>query len=333
MDDVEFLRDAVTRLGFLSEPGDFACERLPGGVSSDIWRVDLPGGPICVKRALGKLNVAIDWRVPVRRNAFEVAWFRTVAEIEPTAVPAVLAHDPEAGLFAMPYLDPAAYRLWKGELAAGRADAAIAGEIGRRLGRIHSATAGDLVIATGFPTDDIFRAIRLDAYFETTACRHPDLGDALRALSRYTLGQKRALVHGDISPKNIMIGPDGPVFLDAECAWYGDPAFDIAFCLNHLLLKCLWVPRAARDFLNCFDALAENWLADVDWEARADADARAATLLPGLFLGRIDGKSPVEYLTDDADRDRVRGVARALLDNPVDTLSAVRNCWAKELRL
>ncbi len=68
-------------------------------------------------------------------------------------------------------------------------------------------------------------------------------------LSAGTLAAKIALVHGDVSPKKVPAGPRGPVFLDAECAWYGDPAFDLAFCLNHLLLKCLWnrIGRAAPD--------------------------------------------------------------------------------------
>ena len=75
---------------------------------------------------------------------------------------------------------------------------------------------------------------------------HPGLAPALGRLARRTATTKLALVHGDVSPKNILLGPDGPVFLDAECAWYGDPAFDLAFCLNHLLLKCLWVPDRHR---------------------------------------------------------------------------------------
>jgi aminoglycoside phosphotransferase (APT) family kinase protein len=138
-------------------------------------------------------------------------------------------------------------------------------------------------------------------------------------------------VHGDISPKNILVGPRGPVFLDAECAWWGDPAFDLAFCLNHLLLKCLWTPPARPGFLASFDALAAAYLAGVDWEPPAGLEARAARLLPGLFLARVDGKSPVEYLTDDTDKSRVRRTARALLAEPVERLHGVRQAWGEEL--
>ena len=144
---------------------------------------------------------------------------------------------------------------------------------------------------------------------------------------------KHVLVHGDVSPKNILVGPCGPVFLDAECAWYGDPAFDLAFCLNRLLLKCLWTPLAAHGFLDCFQVMARAYLSGVAWE-RADAvEARTARLLPGLLLARIDGKSPVEYVTASRDKDRVRRVARRLLVRPVDRLGAVSGAWAEELGL
>jgi Ser/Thr protein kinase RdoA (MazF antagonist) len=146
-----------------------------------------------------------------------------------------------------------------------------------------------------------------------------------------TAATKVALVHGDISPKNILVGPEGPVFLDAECAWYGDPAFDVAFCLNHLLLKCLAAPAATAGFLGCFDALAETYLGGVAWEPAAALEARAAHLLPGLLLGRVDGKSPVEYLTEEADKKCVRQVARRLLASPEERLGAVRAAWREQL--
>jgi hypothetical protein len=134
-----------------------------------------------------------------------------------------------------------------------------------------------------------------------------------------------------VSPKNILAGPRGPVFLDAECAWYGDPAFDLAFCLNHLLLKCAWRPQWTAQYLACFDAMSAAYLGAVTWEPAADIEARTAHLLPGLFLGRVDGKSPVEYITAEREREQVRRTARRLLLAPVQTLADVRSAWQREL--
>ena len=121
------------------------------------------------------------------------------------------------------------------------------------------------------------------------------------------------------------------VFIDAECAWYGDPAFDLCFCLKHFFLKCLWTPASAKDFLTCFRAFVAAYLDGVDWEPVADFERRAATLLPGLFLARVDGKSPAEYLTDEADKDKVRRVAREFLKNPTDRLETVVSAWEREV--
>jgi aminoglycoside phosphotransferase (APT) family kinase protein len=196
--------------------------------------------------------------------------------------------------------------------------------VGRRIAAVHSATAGDAAIARRFETDAIFHSIRLEPYLAATAARHPDCAPALLALVETTAATKRALVHGDVSPKNILVGPGGPVLLDAECAWYGDPAFDLAFCLNHMLLKGIWRPQWREQYLRCFDALSGAYLEAVTWESPVTLERRAARLLPGLFLGRVDGKSPVEYLTDERDKDAVRAHARSLLLNPVDKLSQVR---------
>jgi aminoglycoside phosphotransferase (APT) family kinase protein len=319
----------LRRIGLLG-PGETPdrMEPLTGGVSSDILLVETHGRRFVVKRALSKLKVAADWRAPVERNAYEVAWMRVAAGIIPDAVPAVLGQDPESGLFAMAYLDPSDHPVWKAELREGRADPAFAAEAGRRLAAIHAGTARRPDIEAAFATDHIFEPIRLEPYLEATARRHPSAKAALTALSRRTLSTKRALVHGDVSPKNILCGPKGPVFLDAECAWYGDPAFDLAFCLNHMLLKCVWTPSAAARFIACFDALSDAYLASVDFEARPEIEGRAATLLPGLFLARVDGKSPVEYITQEADRDRVRATALPLLRQPPARLAEVRNAWA-----
>ena len=221
--------------------------------------------------------------------------------------------------------------MWKAQLRRGEADQRTAREVGTRLAAIHRATAGRADLRDRFDTGSIFHAIRLEPYLLATGERHRDLRPRLAGLAASTAETRRTLVHGDVSPKNILVGPRGPVFLDAECAWYGDPAFDLAFCLNHLLLKCLWTPAARARFLASFGGLADAYLRGVDWERRERLEARAAALLPGLLLARVDGKSPVEYLTDEDDRNHVRGVARRLLQEPVATLAAVRNAWASSL--
>jgi aminoglycoside phosphotransferase (APT) family kinase protein len=324
------LTESLRSLGLAAQDEEPRYQALTGGVSSQIWRVDLRSGPVCVKRALPKLRVEREWLAPIERNHYEFAWLRVVSDIAPHAVPRLLAHDAAQNLFVMEFLSPESHPLWKTELRSGRADPAFAAQLGRLLALIHRTTAHNPAIAAEFPTDAIFHSLRLEPYLEATAVRHPDLAPALQRLVKTTATSKHALVHGDVSPKNILVGPKGPVLLDAECAWYGDPAFDLAFCLNHLLLKCLWTPAACADFLRCFDALRDAYLEGVGWEPADVLEARAAALLPALFLARVDGKSPVEYLTG-ADQDRVRRVARPLIQAGPERLEAIRQTWAKEL--
>ena len=329
--DTHDIVENLRRLGLIEAGADVTMAPLAGGVSSDIWRVDLPDGPVCIKRALSKLRVEQDWQVPVERNRYEVAWMEAAASIVPESTPRLLAHDPDSGLFVMEYLDPAAYPLWKADLMAGRADAPFAAAVGHRLVAIHAATDGDEAVAARFDSDRIFHDIRLEPYLLATARRHPDRAEALESLAAETAGTRLALVHGDVSPKNILTGPRGPVFLDAECAWYGDPAFDLAFCLNHLLLKCLHRPDAARDYLACFETLAAAYLDGVSWEDASILERRVVRLLPGLMLARVDGKSPVEYLGAAHQKAAVRDFARARLAAPDDRLRDLSEAWRAAL--
>ena len=322
------LARALVRMALVSADQPIRLTPLAGGVSSDIYRADLPSGVVCVKRALPRLKVAADWRVPVERSRFEVEWMRVAATVVPSAVPAILGEDPEAGAFAMAWLPPERYPVWKGLLAQGEGTRDMAAGVGDTLGRIHAATADRPDVAARFATDALFHAIRLDPYLVTTAAAHPDLADRLSALVATTAGTRRTLVHGDFSPKNILIGPDGPVILDAECAWYGDPAFDVAFVLNHLLLKGVWRPQWRARYADMFGALVAAYRPHVAWEDWAALDARTAALLPGLLLARVDGKSPAEYVTAEADRDAIRRFARAFVADPPASLERLVRAWS-----
>ena len=300
---------------------------LTGGVSSDIWLVETGGARLCVKRACARLRVAADWRVPTGRSAFEARWFARVGSAAPGLVPRLLAFDEALGVLAMEYLAPQDHGLWKARLLAGAVDPAFAGSVGAALGRIHAAFAGDPRSPADFASDAIFDEVRLRPYLVATAEAHRDLAGPLGALRTRTAQTRLTVVHGDVSPKNILVGPAGPVFLDAECAWFGDPAFDLAFCLNHLLLKAVPVPGQADALHAGFAALAGAYLDRVDWERPDALEARAAALLPALLLARIDGKSPVEYITAQAERNLVRDFARPRIRAPGDRLAQLADAW------
>lgn len=323
---------ALGRMGLL-EPGETPLlTPLTGGVSSDIVRADLRSGPVCIKRALPKLKVQADWQAPVERNRWEVEWMRVVGELLPANVPRILGVDEGLGMFAMAYLDPARYPVWKARLLDGAIDAAFAGAVGNALGRIHAASAGRADLRARFATSHIFFPIRLEPYLIATGRAHPDLASRLEFLAQRTLTADLALVHGDVSPKNILCGPEGPLFLDAECAWFGDPAFDLAFCLNHTLLKCAWRPQWAPRYLDCFQALLDAYRLHIRWESVPRLEGRVAELLPALFLARVDGKSPVEYITQSRQREAVRRVARPLIAEPASKPEEIARRWAQEVQ-
>jgi len=325
--DAAAMRRIFLSLGLAQEDEPVHATALTGGVSSGIYRVDLRGGSYCVKQALPQLKVAKVWKVPVERVFSEVGYLRTVAGIVAGHVPRVLGEDTASKSFVMPFLGPE-YRNWKAELLAGRVDPAVAATVGDVLGRIHAATADDATIAARFATDANFHAIRLEPYLAETARVHPALADGLLATVRRTADTRRVLVHGDVSPKNILLGPEGPVLLDAECAWFGDPAFDLAFCLNHFLLKSAHLPAHAGALLDSFAACTRAYWPHVRWEDSGRLEARVAALLPGLALARVDGKSPVEYL-DEPRREAVRRASIALLQDPAPSLATISARWAR----
>jgi 5-methylthioribose kinase len=330
LDDAERdnLCDAIRHMLRVGADSPLALAPLAGGVSSDIYRVDAGGRTLCVKRALPKLKVAGDWRAPVERNRSEVAWLTQVADLCPGHAPRILGEDAAAGLFAMEWLPPDTHPVWKDRLRDGLIVDAEAAAVGDVLGRIHAATADDAVIARRFANDAIFQAIRLEPYLVATGRAHADLAGALAARVETTLAHKRVLVHGDYSPKNILVGPAGPVILDAECAWFGDPAFDVAFVANHLLLKGLWRAPWRGRYLAALAALVDAYRAHVHWEPWPALDARIAALLPALLLARVDGKSPVEYLAGD-DKAKVRAFAWPRIVAPPATIATIAEAWAR----
>src|SRR4029079_5572158 len=136
-----------------------------------------------------------------------------------------------------------------------------------------------------------FESLRVEPYLVRAGVAVPEASEALGAIIESLRSTRIALVHGDVSPKNILVG-ERPVFLDAECATWSDPAFDAAFCLTHLNLKQLHLPARAAELKESARAFTAGYLAQVDWEDPADAATRVERIVPALMLARVVGASP-----------------------------------------
>jgi Ser/Thr protein kinase RdoA (MazF antagonist) len=315
-------------IGYLRErhlipDGPVDVRRLSGGVSSDLHAViPAAGGGVVVKRALDKLLVQDDWRADTSRNRYEVAWFRRAAAIPGLDghLPRILHDDAERGLFVMEFL-AGAWSTWKARLLDGHLDVESATLAGAVLGGIHAATFRQPDIATSFATAPLFEELRLAPYLRTTAARVPAVGEPILAEVRRLEDCRLALVHGDFSPKNLLVRPGRLVVLDAEVATCSDPAFDLAFLLNHLLLKAVrtgaWEGHAAL-----VEAVLAAYRAAFPGQP-ADLEASAVRLQAMLMLARLWGKSPVEYLRrDDACGRVLTVVLTAAIPAPPTTFSA-----------
>lgn len=322
---------AVLRQMGLAEPGEEpVAAPLTGGVSSMILRIDLKSGSYCLKQSLAKLKVAKDWFAPRDRVFAEAAYLAKAAAILPGCVPRVFAVDDVNGAFVMEYLDMVRYVNWKDELLGGVVRKGFARKVAAALVAIHNGTADDPHVANQFALNETFMAIRLEPYLVETARNHPAFAARLHELVDRTYTTRRVLVHGDVSPKNILISPDErPVLLDAECCWFGDPAFDVVFLSNHFLLKTAHIPERGRDYLGELRDMLSTYFSTVAWEDPEILERRVAQLLPGMILGRVDGKSPAEYLTG-AQRDKVREKALALFDMQCVSVQPIIDFWEKE---
>lgn len=305
--------ELLLSVGLIDAGEPLTLTELGGGVSSVVILAETPRQRLIIKQALPKLKVRADWPSRPVRSAVEVAALRAYGPHLPAgAVPTVLASDPTRHWFVMTAAAAAALN-WKTELLAGRVDAAIARQAGAVLAGMHLGTAADPAVAQRFDDREFFHTLRVDPYYWQVCRVHPDLRPVIEPLIDDMLAHRRALVHGDYSPKNMLVHAGQLMVLDFEVAHWGDPAFDLAFCLNHFLLKAVYRAPQSAPYLE---------LARQFWAAYEPALALepAATLLPrtlllqaGMMLARIDGKSPAEYITEPTMQERVRGISRRLL--------------------
>jgi aminoglycoside phosphotransferase (APT) family kinase protein len=279
--------------------GKVTIKPLKGGVSSEIYLISEGDHKVVVKRALPKLKVRDHWQADVGRNKTEQAFIRYMHKIQPAAVPELLYSDEDHAFFAMEYIGDS-FQNWKQQMLRGIFRKATAQKAASLLANIHRHSWGDKNLQKLFNTTPDFKSLRIEPYLQTTGERHPQLKALFFKESQRLAQHRQALVHGDFSPKNIMASPDRLVLLDHETAWYGDPAFDVAFLLNHLYLKMLNHYQSKKNIRDLTGTVWEAYFEEMGAGRLQIMQPRIGRLLLMLMLARVDGKSPVEYLDEEA---------------------------------
>jgi 5-methylthioribose kinase len=294
---------------------------LGGGVSNTVLLVEAGGGRFVLKQALGKLRVEQEWLSDRDRIFRESAALRKLAPLlPPGSLPAVLFEDRENFIFAMSAA-PAGSICWKDLLLAGEILPGTAERVGMLLAAIASASWRSSEWEGEFGDQTIFDQLRIDPYYRTAARKHPDLSPLAARLIEESASRRVSLTHGDWSPKNFLVDGAHVMAIDFEVVHFGDPSFDSAFLLNHLLLKAMYRPQwaaAYRKAADLFWGAFRRGVPPEDWIERATLQH-----LGWLMLARVDGKSPAEYIRDPALVDHVRGFARELIVSPPGSIAEV----------
>jgi 5-methylthioribose kinase len=321
----ENVDDYLAACGLVAGDEEITVRELGGGVSNVVLLVEWPGTPLrrwVVKQSLEKLRVKDDWRSERERIFREAEAMQVLRPVlGPAALPEVLHIDKEKFLLVMTAA-PRGSLSWKDLLLGRRGDAAVARDAALLLAKMINASRGDANLIAKFWDRTVFDQLRIDPYYRTTATRHPELRPEFDRLITTSLEIRNSLVHGDYSPKNMLVRGESIFLIDFEVVHWGDPSFDAAFLINHLLLKAFHQPAASRQFISLVHPFCKTLLAALDPEATTGFEAMTVLHLGGLMLARVDGKSPVEYIQDEPTKERVRKAATRIMREPPTTIDS-----------
>jgi aminoglycoside phosphotransferase (APT) family kinase protein len=286
-----------------------------------IYRVELGWGVVCVKRQLapdshGEAHA-------IERASAEAGWHKVACDVAPGAAPVVLGALPSGAVFAMEHLDADDFPSWQTRLAAGYVEPWVAAEVGHLVGRLHAATANSAAVRERFAAHSAFRALVLEPLLEQATRAAPGCELRLAALAESLGATRAALVHGALGPDNVLLGPRGPVVIDADCAHSGDPAFDAATCLAALALRMVGHAQFRAELAAAYDAFHRSYFAHVTWEMPEHAEARAAALVPALLAAGLAGHAAAGRRANDA--------VRGLLLEPARQLDELCRQWLESL--
>lgn len=298
---------------------------LAGGVSNRTVLVERPGGEAwVVKQALAKLRVQVDWFSPperIHREALGLRWLERIAP--PNTTTPLVFEDHDFHLMAMQAV-PQPHENWKTLLLAGKLDGDHIAQFAELLGTIHRRGHERRVeVEPVFADRGFFESLRLEPYYGYTATQVEAASIFLTDLIAATLARRDTIVHGDYSPKNVLVYKDRLILLDHEVIHFGDPGFDLGFSLTHLLSKAHHLPARRADFAAAAVAYWTRYRDTLGYVPfAADLEPRAVRHTLGCLLARVRGRSPLEYL-DVEERTRQADAVVRLMAEPPPTVAVL----------
>ena len=308
----------LVKRGIIS--GSAQVEELTGGVSNVVLGIKSGDKDLVLKQALPQLKVAAVWKADQRRAIVEANGMKLLHSITPESVPDLIDLDPDEFTLTMDRL-PRECTVWKTDLLEGVIKPSIGEDLGRILATWHNFGASSKEALDAYMEDSLFDQLRVTPFYRAVAKVNPALDNRIQELITEISTMKITLVHGDFSPKNIMItGADKPIVLDFEVMHTGNPVFDLGFVSAHLLCKFLRTEDSTQRAL-----LRETAIAFINSYAKT-CSIPVSTSLPHhvavIALARVEGVSPVNYL-DEAAKARVQSVTKSAIANPSATFEGL----------
>lgn len=293
-----------------------------GGVSGTVAMVCGNEGKMLVKQAMGKLKVRDLWECDPKRIQVEHNALLVYEKIIPDCVPRPISYD-EKNYIMIREAVPEDWHMWKEELLDGELNYQVAEKAIRALFTIHNRTAASDEARAQFRDSQFFYFLRINPYIEHVVEKYPFLKNRAQQVIDFLMDQKIALIHGDYSPKNILTRDAQICILDMEVAYFGNPCFDVAFFANHFLLKAVRRKEWGPGYLAMLRYMMRLYFSNITYMDPTTVEEQTVRTLGFLFLARIDGKSPVEYLTNENDKELVRKLAVTMLNGNFTTFEQV----------
>lgn len=303
-----------------------------GGVSGTVAFVQRKEKkPLIIKQALAQLKTKDTWICDPNRMYIEYESNRIYHELMPNYAPEVYFYDQDNYIYGREAV-PDGCPMWKENLMQGILDFEVARKSIEVLVEIHNECSVREDIKEKFKDKEIFYGLRISPYIDFTVGKHPEITEFAKRISQEMMESSITLVHGDYSPKNIMvIGRDISV-LDYEVAHYGHPAFDMAFFSNHFILKAIKFTDYSGAYLAMLKYIVNIYFSKMNYMDKNRFESTYIRTLAMLMLARVDGKSPVEYLVGDIKKQElVRQISLQMINEKVETFNKAYKVLLKNL--